>query len=131
MGLADFFGKRTKFGGGGQIRRLRGLLGREIWPRPNDIVLDGDPAPAQPPLIFGPCLLWPHGWLNEDATLYRVVCLGPYPPKGINVPNFQPMSVVANWPNGWMDQDAMHLVRRWLADLVDIVHNYSIHVRYI
>jgi len=37
-------------------------------------VLDGDPAPvpkgAQPP-IFGPCLLWPNGWMDEDATGYR------------------------------------------------------------
>ena len=35
-------------------------------------MLDGDPAP---PLkkggttpIFGPCLLWPNGWIDEDAT---------------------------------------------------------------
>jgi len=34
------------------------------------IVLDGDPAPpkcAQPP-IFGPCLLWPNGWIDQDTT---------------------------------------------------------------
>jgi len=38
------------------------------------IVLDGDPAltppakkGAQPP-IFGPCLLWPKGWMDQDAT---------------------------------------------------------------
>ena len=47
-------------------------------PRPTrrglrDIVLDGDPArprkKAHPPqAIFGPCLLWPNGWLNQDAT---------------------------------------------------------------
>jgi len=24
---------------------------------------------AQPP-IFGPCLLWPNGWMDEDATWY-------------------------------------------------------------
>jgi len=32
-------------------------------------VLDGDPASpkgAQPP-IFGPCLLWPNGWMDQDA----------------------------------------------------------------
>jgi len=38
-------------------------------------VSDGDPAPvpkgAQPP-IFGPCLLWPNGWMDEDATGYRI-----------------------------------------------------------
>ena len=38
-------------------------------------VLDGDPAP--PPekrglstLIFGPRLLWPNGWMDQDATWY-------------------------------------------------------------
>jgi len=24
----------------------------------------------QPPLNFGPCLLWPNGWMDEDATWY-------------------------------------------------------------
>jgi len=23
-----------------------------------------------PPPIFGPCLLWPNGWMDEDATWY-------------------------------------------------------------
>ena len=46
-------------------------LGRVVGLRPVDIVLDGDPAPlpqkgAGPP-IFGPCLLWPNGWLDQDA----------------------------------------------------------------
>ena len=32
-------------------------------------MLNGDPAP--PPLpIFGPCLLWPNGRMNQDATSY-------------------------------------------------------------
>jgi len=30
-------------------------------------VLDGDPAP---PPIFGPCLLWPNGRIDQDATWY-------------------------------------------------------------
>jgi len=38
------------------------------------IVLGGTQLPlpkgAQPP-IFGPCLLWPNGWMNQDATWYR------------------------------------------------------------
>ena len=50
-------------------------LGMEVGLRPGHIVLDGDPAPppqekgavAQPP-IFGPCLLWPNGWMHQDAT---------------------------------------------------------------
>ena len=34
---------------------------------------------AQPqPLLFGPCLLWPNGWMDQDATWYRgTVGLGP------------------------------------------------------
>jgi len=36
------------------------------------IVLDGDPAPlpkkgAESP-IFGAYLLWPNGWMDQDAT---------------------------------------------------------------
>jgi len=39
---------------------------------PGQSVLDGDPAPlpqnaAEPP-FFGPCLLWPNGWMDQDAT---------------------------------------------------------------
>ena len=30
---------------------------------------DHDPALAQPP-VFGSCLLWPNGWMDEDATWY-------------------------------------------------------------
>jgi len=47
---------------------------------PGHIVLDGNPAHpqkgapspkggAQPP-IFGPCLLWPNCWMNQNATCY-------------------------------------------------------------
>jgi len=45
-------------------------LDREVNVSPGDIVLHGDPAPpkgAQPP-IFGPCLLWPNGRMDEAAT---------------------------------------------------------------
>jgi len=41
----------------------------------SDIVLDGDPAPpllmGHNPIntiIFGQCLLWPNGWMDQDAT---------------------------------------------------------------
>jgi len=37
---------------------------------PDDILLDGDPAPlpkrGRSP--FGPCLLWPNGWMDQDGT---------------------------------------------------------------
>jgi len=50
-------------------------LGMVVGLGPGLIVLDGAPAPppkkeAQPP-IFGPCLLWPNGWMDQDATWYE------------------------------------------------------------
>jgi len=49
-------------------------LGMEVSLDPSDIVLHGDPASppqkrAEPP-IFGPCLLWPNGCMDHDATWY-------------------------------------------------------------
>ena len=48
-------------------------LGTEVGLGPGHIVLDGDPAaplkgtqPVSP--IFGPYLLWPNGWMDQDAT---------------------------------------------------------------
>jgi len=93
-------------------------LGMEVGLGPGQIVLDGDPAPptpkgAQPP-IFGPCLLWPNGWMDQDATWHEGR-LQPKPncqkldgdqappKKGTAPPTFQPMFIVTN---GWMDQDA-------------------------
>jgi len=51
------------------------LLGTEIGLGPGDVVLDGDPAAPKrgtplPPPIFCTCLLWPNGWIDEDATWY-------------------------------------------------------------
>ena len=44
-------------------------LGPEVGLGRGHIVLDGDPFPkgAQPP-ILGPWLLWPNGWMDQDAT---------------------------------------------------------------
>jgi len=49
-------------------------LGMEVGLDPGDILLDGEPAPfpkkgTEPP-IFGPCLLWPNGCVDQDATWY-------------------------------------------------------------
>ena len=48
-------------------------LGMQVGLGPSHIVLDGDPAPlpkgAQPP-IFSLCLMWPNGWMDQDAILY-------------------------------------------------------------
>ena len=52
-------------------------LGMDVDLSPGNIVLDGDPVPLpnkgadwNPPTkeIFGPCLLWPNGWMDQDAT---------------------------------------------------------------
>ena len=49
-------------------------LGIEIGLGPGHIVLDGNPSsPPQKggtgPSIFGPCLLWPNSWMDQDAIL--------------------------------------------------------------
>jgi len=81
-------------------------LRRDVGLGPSDIVLDGYPAlpkkGAQPP-IFGPCLLWPNGWMDQDATWYEgrprprphCVTWGSGSPKGAQLPTFRPMSIVA------------------------------------
>jgi len=45
-------------------------LGKEVDLVSGDIVLDGDSAPTKghsPCTIFGPCMLWPNGWMDQDA----------------------------------------------------------------
>ena len=49
-------------------------LGMEVSLDPGHTMPDGDPAPlarkgAEPP-IFGQFLLWPNGWIHQDATWY-------------------------------------------------------------
>jgi len=46
---------------------IKMVLSTEIGLSPGDFVLDGDPAPSP---IFGPFLLWPNGWMHQDATWY-------------------------------------------------------------
>jgi len=48
----------------------------EVGLGPGDFVFNGDPAPpikkwhiTHP--IFGPCLLWANGWMDEDATFRK------------------------------------------------------------
>jgi len=70
-------------------------LGMDVGLSPGDFVLDGDPALLQ---IFGPCLLWPNGWMDQDATWHEGrpqpmrLCVrwgpSPQPPhKGAGVPS--------------------------------------------
>jgi len=48
----------------------------EVGLGPGRIVLDGNPAPFAPKKgtayhqLFGPCLLWPNGCMDQDATWY-------------------------------------------------------------
>ena len=79
------------------------ILGMVVGLNPGDFVLHGDPAPlpqkrAEPPYpIFGPFLLWPNGWMHQDATWYgcrpqpRGLCVRcPPPQKGQSpLPNFK------------------------------------------
>jgi len=83
-------------------------LGREVGLGPSDIMLDGDPQlppkEAQPPILGPYHLLWPNGWMDQDATWYTKVDIDPghivlhgdpAHPKGAHPPNFRPMSIVA------------------------------------
>jgi len=94
------------------------VLGMEVGLSPGDFVLDGDPAltpkGVEPPSpIFGPFLLWPNGWMHQDATWYgcrpqpRALCVrwGPSSslPKGAQPPIFGSSLLC---PKGWMHQDA-------------------------
>ena len=48
-------------------------LGMEVGLGPGNFVFDGDQLPRKRHShhpIFGLCLLWPNGWMDEDATWY-------------------------------------------------------------
>ena len=88
-------------------------LGMEVGLGPGDFVFDGDPASQKkghsPTQYFGPCLLWPNSWMDQDATWYggkprpRQRCVrwgrNPPPSKRGTVPQFRSMSIVAKWLN--------------------------------
>jgi len=92
---------------------IKMALGMELGLSLGDCVRWGPrPFPnnrAWSPAIFGPCLLWPNGWMDQDSTWYGgrtrpggIVLDGdPAPPllKG-HIPQF---SANVRWPNGWMD----------------------------
>jgi len=54
-------------------------LGTEVGLGPDDIVLDGDPAPppkgAHQPPLFGLCLLWPNGRPSQQLLSSCGHCL--------------------------------------------------------
>ena len=97
---------------------IKMVLGTEVGLSPCDFVLAGDPARSSKRglsslPIFGPRLLWPNGWMDQDATCYggrprptrhcvRWEPNSPFP-KGAQPepqPNFRPMSVVAEQLGG-------------------------------
>ena len=48
-------------------------LGTEVNLGAGDVVLDGVAAPPKrgtAPPVFGSCLLWPNGWMDEHTTWY-------------------------------------------------------------
>jgi len=63
---------------GQTVGRIKMKLGMQVGLGAGDFVSvsDGDPAPLpqkgswvrSPHRIFGPCLLWPNGWMDQDAT---------------------------------------------------------------
>ena len=85
-------------------------LGMKVGLGSGDFVFDGHPAPLQekgttPYPIFGPRLLWPNDWMDQDAIWYRGKprrrCVR-WGLKGAQPPVFGP-SMAAKWLDpGWM-----------------------------
>jgi len=60
---------------GQTARWMKLLLGMVVGLSTGAFVLDGDPAPSlkrgrSPSPIFGTFLLWPNGWMHQDAIWY-------------------------------------------------------------
>jgi len=102
---------------------IRMPIGMEVGLGPGHIVLDGDPARSpkeghiNPPPILDPCLLWPNGWMAQDATWYggmpgrRRHCVRrgpscPPPPskrgRGHSSPTDFPGHIYCGQTAGWM-----------------------------
>ena len=109
--------------------RIKMAFGMEVGLSRGHIVLDGTQLPfpkrgQSPPPIFGPFVLWPNGWMRQDATWYggrprpmrHCVRWGRdpvLPPKRDTAPNFRPMSIVRGQTAVCIRmQGYMHLVRR-------------------
>ena len=74
-------------------------LGMELGLSAGEFVLDVDPPlpkRERSPPIFGPCSLWPNGWMDQDGTWHgcrpkpRRLCVrwgpSPLPQKGMEPP---------------------------------------------
>jgi len=60
--------------------RPMSIVGKRLYGSDQDATCYGgrpQPRPSFPPpkgaqpLIFGPCLLWPYGWMDQDVTWYK------------------------------------------------------------
>jgi len=87
-------------------------LGMKVGLGPGDFVFDGDRATPRKRAHPYAHLLWPNGWMDQDATWYggkrrprrRCVKWGRSSPlKGAPPPV---LGSCLLWPNGWMDDDA-------------------------
>jgi len=104
---------------------IKMALGMGVGLGPDHIVLDGEPCSAPTPKvagapspIYGPCLLWPNGWMDQDGTWHgdgswsRPHCgrWGPSSPlqTGAEPPTFRPIFSVTKR----LDASRCHLVRR-------------------
>jgi len=61
---------------------------------PGQILLDGDPAllPKKQPILFGPCLLWSNGCMDQDAVRHSGNIVG-----RINVVTLRQARLVLGW----------------------------------
>ena len=94
---------------------IKMVLGKEVGLGPGHIVMDGHRTPLP---NFGSVILWPNGWMHQNATWYggrpqpRGLCVRWGPSlllkKGAEPPNFRLLSIVAKRPDG----SRYHLVRR-------------------
>jgi len=98
---------------GQTVGRIKMKYGMKVGLGPGHVVLNEHPAPplpkgAEPPPFFRPYLLWPNGWMDQDATWYggepqpRGLCTrwGPRAPSPQSRPNFRPMFIVAKRLDG-------------------------------
>ena len=91
---------------------IKMALGMEVGLSPADFLLDGDTVPlpkrSEPHTqIFGPCLLWPNGWMDQDATSHegrpqpRRLCVrwgpSPLPKKKVEPPPAGPPQFSAHF----------------------------------
>jgi len=100
---------------GQTVGHIKMKLGMQLGLGLGHIVLDGDLAPPPPkgeqPPIFGPCLLWPYGCMDQDVTSYGArprlmrLCVrwGPRSPspKGSGAPQFS-AHVYCGQTAGWI-----------------------------